>query len=693
MRCSGNDWSQTEMRDNLEQHLMRPNADLDIQDYRFCVVYINGKYWGIHSLVTQQGDEYYQDKYGVAADSLDEIYNDGIVLSGDDAAYTSMIGLLNAGVQNDAAFAQLATQMDVRNYTDYIQMEMFCSNTSWGHNIGCWRAKNDTARFRWEPFDLDRGFYMANSGGMDMAFFTSINGASYSNPSWATLWMRKMLQNENYKKEFYTRFADHLYVTFNPVTINKRIDQYAGRIRAEIPYHVARWAGTISSYGNGLPSVAFWENEVVQLRAYAGARPAHLYDNLNTYFGLSGTSVLQLNVSSLPAGTIRIHDIRVPDYLWSGKYFKNVPIHLTAEPKIGFNFIRWEKNETLDIQLIAPGAVWKYHDSGNDPGSAWRLPGFDDASWSSGNAQLGYGDGDEATVLSYGNDANNKTITSYFRKKFNIADPAGISGLHLQMVIDDGAVVYLNGTVVASYNMPSGNAGFTTLAASAISGAAESAWLAFDLPPAGLLAGENTIAVEVHQAQANSSDVSFDLQLAAQGGSTAVVVGVDPGIDLTLGDAGTRYTAIFESNGACVLPDTIFSDLILTAACSPYLAQGDVTLKPNVHLIVEPGVEIRFPEAADFWIMGKIDVKGTQNAPCKITANAAAGAEKWGGMLFWYPSGAGKLNYLTLDKASAGKQRIYFPAAISVFHGTVNMDHLTATTVFDNPIVGRFSNL
>lgn len=693
LRCSGNDWSQTEMRDNLEQHLIRPNGDLDIQDYRFCIVFINGKYWGIHSIVTQQGDEYYKYKYGVKSDSIDEIYNDGTVLLGDATAYNDMVGLLNTGVQNDAAFAQLAQKMDVRNYTDYIQLEMFCSNTSWGHNIGCWRMKNDTARFRWEPFDFDRGFYMGNSGGVDMAFFTATNGPSWSNPPWATLWLRKMFENNNYKKEFYSRFADHLYVTFNPVTINKRIDNLAGRIRAEIPYHVARWAGTTSSYGNGLSSVAFWENEIVQLHAYAGARPAYMYDNLNAYFGLSGTATLQLDVSSQPAGTIRIHDIRVPDYPWSGKYFKNVPIHLTAEPKAGFNFVRWEKSEIAAIQYVAPGSAWKYRDANTDPGMSWSAANFDDASWASGNAQLGYGDGDEATVLNFGSDANDKTISYYFRQKFNVSDPAGVTGLHLQMIVDDGAVVYLNGNVVVTYNMPAGNVGFTTLAGSSISGAGESTWQQFDLPSTGLVAGENTIAVEVHQSAANSSDVSFDLQLAGQGGGTTVVAGTDPGIDLVLGDTDEAYKAIFESTGVCVLPDTIFSDLILTAACSPYLAQGDVTLKPNVHLTVEPGVEIRFPEAADFWILGKLDIDGTANAPCKITANTAAGAEKWGGMLFWYPSGEANLNYLTLDKASSGKQRIYFPAAISVFHGTVKMDHLTATTVFDNPVVGRFSDL
>src|SRR6187549_127862 len=62
--------------------------------------------------------------------------------------------------------------------------------------------------------------------------------------------------------------------------------------------------------------------------------------------------------------------------------------------------------------LIAYGSSWKYLDNGTNQGTAWRGTGFSDATWAAGNAQLGYGDGDEATVVSYGPDANNKYITT-----------------------------------------------------------------------------------------------------------------------------------------------------------------------------------------------------------------------------------------------------------------------------------------
>jgi calcineurin-like phosphoesterase family protein/Big-like domain-containing protein/purple acid phosphatase-like protein/type IX secretion system substrate protein len=163
--------------------------------------------------------------------------------------------------------------------------------------------------------------------------------------------------------------------------------------------------------------------------------------------------------------------------------------------------------------LIQSGATWKYLDDGSNQGTAWTPIGFNDASWSSGPAQLGYGDGDEATVISYGGNSSNKYITYYFRKSFSVANPATINALELQMLRDDGAVAYLNGTEVARTNMPSGTITYTTTASSAIGGSAENTFYTFTVDPSLLVTGTNVLAVEVHQANATSSDLSFDAYL------------------------------------------------------------------------------------------------------------------------------------------------------------------------------------
>ena len=162
--------------------------------------------------------------------------------------------------------------------------------------------------------------------------------------------------------------------------------------------------------------------------------------------------------------------------------------------------------------FIPTGATWKYLDNGSNQGTAWRATAFNDSTWASGAAQLGYGDGDEATVVSFGGSSSNKFVTTYFRKSFTVSDASVVTALSLRLLRDDGAVVYLNGTEVYRNNMPIGTISNTTFASSVTE---DSTFFTSSISPALLVSGTNVVAVEIHQSDAGSSDVSFNFELTA----------------------------------------------------------------------------------------------------------------------------------------------------------------------------------
>ncbi len=163
--------------------------------------------------------------------------------------------------------------------------------------------------------------------------------------------------------------------------------------------------------------------------------------------------------------------------------------------------------------LVGFGSTWKYLDNGTDPGPLWTTGGFNDAGWAEGPAELGYGDGDESTVVSFGPDPDNKYVTTYYRHEAVVADPSLYDSLILRLVRDDGAVVYINGTEVFRTNMHAGTITSTTFAVSTIGGSEETLFNLAIVNPAILDPGSNTIAVEIHQREPDSSDTSFRLQL------------------------------------------------------------------------------------------------------------------------------------------------------------------------------------
>ncbi len=163
--------------------------------------------------------------------------------------------------------------------------------------------------------------------------------------------------------------------------------------------------------------------------------------------------------------------------------------------------------------LVGSGSDWNYLDDGSEQGMAWIDLAFDDQAWPIGLAKLGYGGDGEITSIGYGGDPANKYLTTYFRRTFTVIHPARYARLSLDVLRDDGAVVYLNGAEVWRTNLPNGAIVSTTLAASTVSGSDENAFFTTAITPALLISGTNVVAVEVHQISGSSSDLGFDLAL------------------------------------------------------------------------------------------------------------------------------------------------------------------------------------
>ena len=170
--------------------------------------------------------------------------------------------------------------------------------------------------------------------------------------------------------------------------------------------------------------------------------------------------------------------------------------------------------------LFTHNTNWKYKDDGSNQGTAWQLSNFTDGSWLSGNGQLGYGEGDETTLLNAcgavaaNPSCTNKFITTYFRKSFNINDINLYQSFTFNMYRDDGVVIYVNGIEIQRNNMPTGTISYTTLASAAAADDGQTI-TSFSLNTAAtfLTSGNNTIAVELHQNSASSSDLSFSMEL------------------------------------------------------------------------------------------------------------------------------------------------------------------------------------
>ena len=163
--------------------------------------------------------------------------------------------------------------------------------------------------------------------------------------------------------------------------------------------------------------------------------------------------------------------------------------------------------------LVSTGAVWRFVADGYKQGDGWRGIGFDDTAWTAGAAPLGYGDGDESTVVFNG--TNDGPITIYFRHAFVLTNGLPFPTITLRLLHDDGAVVYVNSNEAYRVHLPSGPLDYLTTATSLVDGAEENVFHQRGILPYYLRPGTNVIAVELHQHASGRADASFEMELIA----------------------------------------------------------------------------------------------------------------------------------------------------------------------------------
>ena len=574
LRSSADDQVFTLFRDALSQTVLVEHMDVDVQAYRPAVLFLNGQYWGIHNIREKISEHYVAQNFGIDPDEVNLLEGNGSVITGTNAGYTAMVNYANTHDMADSApYEIVKAQIDIDQYIDYQIGHIYLAERDWpGNNIKFWRANTGPlARWRWINFDMDQCFTPGWIGENMIEKTTTASGTTWPNPEWSTRLFRNLLKNEGFRNEFVQRYAYHMNTTFQPDRLLSFINQFQARLAPEIPRHITKWGGqkdpdALETWMSPIfNSVARWEQNIEQLRRFARERPAPTTRHILDHFGLSGTSELSLTLHVPDSGVLQINGKRLHDG-FQGTYFNDIPVVVRATPRLGYTFSHWQTQAiVVPSETIVPaGSVWKYSDIGVDLGTEWQQAGYDDTAWPSGAAQLGYGDRDEATLIGQDGDPNNKHITTYFRKSFELADVTGFHSLSISLLADDGAVAYLNGREVARVNMPAGRTDYTTTATGAV--ANENTFTESPVSLAHLKSGVNTLAVEVHQTRGDRSDLSFDCSLSGKTSAVAQTKRFDaPEIELTL-SGDVQLTAFLNADTTTVADPIIITEINFKSA-------------------------------------------------------------------------------------------------------------------------------
>jgi hypothetical protein len=469
----------------------------------FFHLYLNGLYWGLYHAVERPDAQMAEEYFGGASedyDALNRRTSTNEAIDGDLVRYNEMIALANRGLATREAYEEIQRYVDVDNMIDFFLIHQYTTNqdgpeTFESNNQRAIGSRVGDPKFRFFVWDMEYSMWNATDRfNFDVNVPTSIS---------------RVYTALRDNAEFRLRYADRAHRNlFNggaltPEAAAARWMARATEIHTAILGESARWGDAIRS--TPYTRDREWQTELNRLMTqYFPRRTGIMIEQLRQ-IGL---------YPAIDAPTYAQHGGQVPEgYLLemqapAGQIYYTLdgsdPRQPTAAGGGGV--------------LVPQGATWKYLDNGSDQQTAWTQPDFDDQAWLSGASELGYGDGDEATVVFCGPSVpacdRGNFITTYFRHGFQVDDVGQAGELKLTFKRDDGAVIYLNGQEVARSNMPDGPIDHLT---PALRSGNERVWNPVSISPAALRNGRNVIAVEIHQQNDSSNDISFDLELIATG--------------------------------------------------------------------------------------------------------------------------------------------------------------------------------
>ena len=369
------------------------------------------------------------------------------------------------------------------------------------------------------PWDSDATWGPTFNKGHDVVYnsifpTTSTGGDNASTPE---LW-----------PDYYNTIREIRDLLWQEDQISPLIEQFSEVIAPIIPADSDRWKGSPPDAGNynalGGKGAISLDALVEDLNNFAFAGGSWPGDNVE-----SGGRAAHLDSLEVTSGEAEL----IPDtptltysgtagFPSDGLSFDSSPF---ADPQGDGSFaaMEWRIAEVTPpggglLTIVPAGSNWKYLDDGSDQGTAWREPAFGDESWPTGGTPAGYGgiSGVDtfATTIDYGGINFDRHETTYFRRSINLDDPSVLEYLEFNLHLDDGAVIYVNGTEVIRDGFDPG----TAIAYDVLSDASgnEGVFDSFRISPSFFVAGENIIAVELHQDSRGSSDLVFNLEVTAK---------------------------------------------------------------------------------------------------------------------------------------------------------------------------------
>lgn len=365
LRVGGNDADFARVRDPYLQALVS-DADFMTQQTTPCVVFINGEYWGMYAITEDYTDNLIENNYGVDNKNV-VLIKRGEVEEGEEEDLALFRDMYLFIAQNDMSsqihYEAACELVDMESFVDYFAFQLYIANQDSffeNNNWRMWRVKNadmateySDGKWRFAAYDNDysTGIYDGPSAASKNNISSMIAQSSASErqkniEQYAPIELfRSLLQNDEFRSKLILALCDMRNVYFE----SKHAKEVLNEMSA--PY-IQLMPDTFKRFGpdwiaNQNPS-KYFTTEVEELSMYLSSRYIMMPNILERAFDLSSASTLSISTEDAATGTVLLNG-RSLDLTsnFSGIYYAETTVTVTAVPADGYIFVGWETNSNL----------------------------------------------------------------------------------------------------------------------------------------------------------------------------------------------------------------------------------------------------------------------------------------------------------------------------------------------------------
>lgn len=324
----------------LETIIQRSGIDVDVQSYVPVIEYVNGKLRGVFNMREPNNDDYAYANWGYDDEEIDAFEN-LTIKNGDDEAIKRIFEL-GKKINNEGAYEELQTLLDIDEFTNYMAVTFFLYNDDWpDNNIKAYRSRND-GRYRFISFDLDYAFKGCWSDSENNPF---TNFARFKNDSAPRTSYNKdivnlflnLLNNTDYRQKFITTFCLMGGSVFEPSIASDIIDELLEKVKPMCQLMKQQYINDGHDPDRAASTI---KNSL-------SGRASTMADYMKQFstFGLSSTAKRSVELTTnVDGATITVNGINVPYAYFKGYLFGN--FDLEAKAPAGYRFVCWKKSGT-----------------------------------------------------------------------------------------------------------------------------------------------------------------------------------------------------------------------------------------------------------------------------------------------------------------------------------------------------------